>query len=293
MPSINHDGPIELIRQHPDLAVDLAHFAQGVSLPEKVSVTLGSADASNVVPDEFRADMVAILSDAATGEPDWLVIVEPQGRDEKTKKFSWPAYITNLRSAHQCPNTLLLVICWDETEAIKLRRPISMGHPGFTLVPIVISPGNFPGLTERTPWLTVLAGTIGVIDLETDDGCHQVLGAIRATAVGVANNRSLSAIILGVASDAARQKLEVMMRTTHEYDFFERVEAEREAELRERGAAQAKGEALLEVLEARHIQPSAEQRELVGSSTDLGELDTWFKRALTASSAAEVFGDQG
>src|SRR5262249_7343232 len=133
MPSINHDGPIELIRQHPDLAIDLAQFVPGVPLPEKVSATLGSADASNVVPDEFRADIVVMLSDIATGEPGRIVIIEPQGRDADTKRFSWPSYITNLRSAHKCPDTLLLVICWDETEAIKCRRPISMGHPGFSL----------------------------------------------------------------------------------------------------------------------------------------------------------------
>lgn len=286
MPSINHDGPIELIRRHPDLAVNLAHFAPGVSLPEKVSAALGSTDASNVVPDEFRADIVVVLNDVATGEPDRIVIIEPQGRESETKKFAWPSYITNLRSAHKCSSALLVVVCWDETEAIKCRKLIQTGHPGFALTPFVISPSNFPGLSERTPWLTVLAATIGVIDLETDDGCEQVLDAIHATESTTAVNRSLSAIIIAVASDAARQKMEAMMRTTpHKIDFFERTEAE----LR----AQGKSEALLKILKSRHIKLSDEQRELVGSCADPDQLDTWLDRALTTSSAAEIFGDQG
>ena len=286
MPSINHDGPIELIRQHPELAVELAQTVPGVPLPEKVSVTLGSADASNVIPDEFRADIVVTLFDAETGELARIVIIEPQGRDQKTKQFSWPSYVTNLRSANKCPDTLLLVICWDETEAVKCRKPIHTGHPGFTLAPVVLSPGSFPGFSEHTPWLTILAGTIGAVSLDTDLGRRQVLDAITDTHASTADIRSLSAIILGVASDAARQELEATMRTTpYRTDFFDRVEAE--------GAARAKREVLLKIIESRHIQPSEEQRELVGSCTDLGRLDTWLDRALTASSAAEIFGDQG
>lgn len=304
MPSINHDGPIELIRQHPDLAVELAQTMTGVPLPEKVSATLGSTDASNVVPDEFRADMVVMLSDVATGEPNRIVIIEPQGRESETKKFAWPSYITNLRSAHKCPSTLLLIICWDETEAIKCRKPIQTGHPGFDLAPIVISPGNFPSLTERTPWLTVLAGTIGVIDLETDHGCHQVLDAITATEASTPDIRTLSAIILGVASDAARQKLEAIMRTTpYSTDFWDRAEAEgmekgiekgieRGIERGiEEGAMRTERQHIAKVLDSRGIQLSDEHRDLLGSCTDLGQLQTWFSRALTASSAAEVFGD--
>ena len=43
---------------------------------------------------------------------------------------------------------------------------IPTGHPGFVLVPIVIGPRSTPGLDHASPWLTVLAGTIGAIDLE-------------------------------------------------------------------------------------------------------------------------------
>ncbi len=57
------------------------------------------------------------------------VIVEPQGRDDPTKKYSWPAYVTNLRKANQCPEAILIVVCWDEAEAEKCRVAINTGHP--------------------------------------------------------------------------------------------------------------------------------------------------------------------
>jgi hypothetical protein len=39
----------------------------------------------------FRpVDMVVVLSDQQTGKPILAVVIEPQGRDRKTKKVSWP-----------------------------------------------------------------------------------------------------------------------------------------------------------------------------------------------------------
>jgi hypothetical protein len=57
----------------------------------------------------------------------------------------------------------------------------------------------------------------------------------------------------------------------------------------EQGLARAKGEDLLKIMEARSLMPSEKQRAQVTSSTDLGQLDLWFDRALTADSADEVF----
>jgi hypothetical protein len=39
------------------------------------------------------------------------------------------------------------------------------------------------------------------------------------------------------------------------------------------------------------LAPSREQRELVTASADPAQLDRWFDRAITASTAAEVFAD--
>lgn len=137
----------------------------------------------------------------------------------------------------------------------------------------------------RTPLLTIFAATMGAISLDTDQGRRQVLDAIIATADSTAKFRDTLAIILGVASDAARHELEAMMGTAqYQTRLFDLAKAEE--------AARTKRENIFKVFESRGVQPTSEQHELVSSCTDLGQLDTWFDQALTASSTTEVFGGQ-
>jgi hypothetical protein len=295
MPSINHDGPIDVIRNNPDMAADLVRLVTPLLIPaqDSLRVDLGSTDASNVVPDEFKADMVTVVRDRATGQPLLLVVIEPQGRKDKEKRFSWPAYLANLRAAHECDSAVLIVICWDQAEAEKCREAIPMGHPGFILVPVVIGPRDGRDLNGASPWLSVLAGSMGGIDLATDAGRRTVLDAIRETHSSTPVTRTLTAIILGVApDDAARSALEALM-VTKEYknDFFDRAEALGEARGEARGKAAGKAEVLIKILDARAIGLTGEQRDLVVSCTDPGQLDAWVDRALAATSVDDVFKD--
>jgi predicted transposase YdaD len=102
----------------------------------------------------------------------------------------------------------------------------------------------------------------------------------------------VTAIILKLASDAARQILEAMMSTSeYEKTFVERIHEQGISEGEARGEAKGKAESVLRLLDARHLAPSAEQRQQVASCTDSALLDRWFDRAITASTAAEVFAD--
>jgi hypothetical protein len=284
MPSISHDGPIDVIRNNPDLTVDLVHrFTRLPVLAHRgrLRVELGSTDASNVVPDEFKADMVTVIRDEATNDPLLVVIIEPQGRADQAKQFSWPAYVANLRAAHKCRSAVLIVICWDVIEADKCRKDISMGHPGFTLRPIVIGPNDGLELAEAGPWETVLAGSMGAVDLATDAGRRAILDAIRDTRSDVPVTRTLSAIILGVApNEAARAALEALMQTKeYKNDFFDRAEAQGEAK------------ALVIVLKSRDMHLTAEQLDQVMSCTDSEKLELWVGRAAAATSVDDVFKD--
>jgi hypothetical protein len=88
MPSVTHEAPIELIRQHPDLAVELLRAMSDVDLPAEIAVSLGPTDLTEVVPVKFLADALVIVADKATGEPALVIVIEPQGRDDATKEFS-------------------------------------------------------------------------------------------------------------------------------------------------------------------------------------------------------------
>jgi hypothetical protein len=98
--------------------------------------------------------------------------------------------------------------------------------------------------------------------------------------------------ILATASDAARQTLEAMMSTTEwEDDFIESyVQIGIEQGL-EQGAANAKAQDVLKVMDARGLRPTEEQRAKITAIAGVAQLDLWFDRALTADTAADVFMD--
>jgi hypothetical protein len=289
MPSITHEGPLDLVRQHPEIALELIPGTAGVALPAQVAVSLAPTDMSAVVPVQYLADMVVLVSDQATGEPALAVIIEPQLRDSEAKRFSWPVYVVTARQINKCPAAVLIVLCPDPAEAEKCRQLIRTGHPGFDLAPIVIDSSGPPGRDGTAdPYLTVFAASMGGIDLESEAGARRVLDAIASTEVSDADRSRLMTIMLRLSSDAARQILEAMM-TTSEYEktLAERIHDQGMAE----GEAKGEAKALLRLLAARGLAPSEAQRNQVTSCTDAAQLDFWFDRAVTAGTAAEVFAD--
>jgi hypothetical protein len=61
-------------------------------------------------------------------------------------------------------------------------------------------------------------------------------------------------------------------------------------QLREEGRAEGRAESLLRIVDRRGIALSGEQRDRVLACADIDQLDRWFDRAITAATAAEIFG---
>jgi hypothetical protein len=57
------------------------------------------------------------------------------------------------------------------------------------------------------------------------------------------------------------------------------------------GAARTKTADILRILESRDLRLTRAQRELIESCQDLDQLDSWFGRALTATTVTAVFED--
>ena len=285
MPSITHEGPLDLVRQHPEIAVGLIQSTPGISLPRQAAAALAPTDMSAVVPVQYLADMVVLISDAATGRPALAVIIEPQLRDSETKRFSWPVYVTTARRLAGCPAAVLVVICPDPAEAAKCRQLIHTGHPGFDLAPIVIDSNAPPGRDGAGgPYLTLFAASMGGIDMASETGARTVLDAISNPEISEAERLRMTAIIMRLASDAARQFLEAMMKSSEYAKTF--VE-----EMRDLGIAEGEAKSVLKILDVRRLAPSEEQRQRVMSCTDVAQLELWLDRAITAATAAEVFAD--
>jgi hypothetical protein len=225
-----------------------------------------------------------------------VVIVEPQGRADADKQYSWPAYVTNVRRAAKCPRAVLVVICPDPAEAEKCRRAIPAGHPGFDLWPIVIDPLHAPSTEGATSWMVIFDACLGVVDIGTDSGARLVLSAVRDLGASAADRERLITLILEAAPAAARQHLEDLMTTTEwKSEFVENfVNVGRKEGLEEgiaQGVVRAKTGDILKTLGARNLEPTKEQRDKVNAATDLAQLERWFDRALTAATAAEVFAE--
>jgi hypothetical protein len=280
--TVTHEAPLELIRQHPALAVDLLKAFTGLTVSDQADIRLGPNSLNSIVPAEFTADAVVVVSDPGTGGPQIVIVVEPQGRDDATKRYSWPAYLANVRSATKCPTAVLIVVCPDPGEAQKCRQVITMGHPGWDLWPIVIDPKHAPA-DDDDPYMTLFLACLPALDMAQEVHARRVLDAIRHTGASHADRMILEAIILKRASAAARPILEALMAIEWKDDFIERYV--------DQGAVEVKITDILKVLGARDLRPTKKQLGRVAACTDLATLNLWFDRSLTAATATEVFKD--
>src|ERR1700761_8493761 len=91
--TVTHEAPLELIRQHPALAVDLLRAFTGLTVSDQADIRLGPNSLNAIVPAEFTADAVVVVADPDTGDPQVVIVIEPQGRDDHTKRYAWPSYL--------------------------------------------------------------------------------------------------------------------------------------------------------------------------------------------------------
>ncbi|HEY0190818.1 MAG TPA: hypothetical protein VGC42_06815 [Kofleriaceae bacterium] len=146
MPSFDHEILVQLFRNAPRLATELLRICTRTTL-DAATAHLGSIDLSQIAPTAYHADVVVLLRD----DPGRIVtgiIIEVQLQIDRNKLRSWPAYVANLRSDHNCP-AILLVIAPDPRVATWAKQSIDLGHPGFQLTPIVLSYDDIPYIYDR------------------------------------------------------------------------------------------------------------------------------------------------
>jgi len=250
--TITHEAPLELIRQHADLAVELVRALTGLLTTRDVTARPGPTSLNAVIPAEFTADAVVIVSDKESGEPVLVVIVETQGRDDRTKAYSWPAYLANVREAVQCPSAILFLACLpalDMETADGARRVLA------AIRDTQASHANRKRLAT-------------IIMKRASDAARQILEDLM-TNVEWKDDFIESYVQIGV-------------------DQGVQIGEERGVQ---RGAAATKAADILTVLDVRGLKPTKAQRGKVTADAGLPQLDIWFQRALTAETAADVFKD--
>jgi hypothetical protein len=142
-----------------ELVRELLALCAGIELTG-ATFESASIDLTQVKPTTYLADRVTRVRDE-TGAITAAIVIEIQRTCDGGKRWSWPVYVATLREREQCPVTLL-VIATEDSVARWARRPIELGHPGFTLSPIVVGPSSIPPMLDlerarASPALTMMS----------------------------------------------------------------------------------------------------------------------------------------
>jgi hypothetical protein len=287
MPSLLHEGIIALVREKPELAADLVRELLHVPVPAFTEARLAEASLNDLVPTEYHADAVVLLLDAT---PVFGIIVEAQLDVDAHKAFTWPMYAVSARARYRCP-FVVLVVTPDSRTARWAAEPIDLGA-GNAWTALVVGPEGIPVITDpavaaREPHLAVLSVMAHGRGLDV----ATAVAVAAAAALGVTTlpepMRMLCfALIESSLGDAARKSFEMLPQGQRFFSEFQRRSfTQGEA----KGKAEGKGEALILVLERRgFVVPTAKRDEILASS-DLGLLEGWLARAISAATIEDVF----
>ena len=283
MPSTAHEALVELFRNRPALAAELLATSLGVTVPCFERARLDSGDLTDLAPTEYRADAVVVLT--RQDLPVLAVVIEVQLARDQRKRRSWPVYLTTLHARLRCP-AILLVLCAAADTAAWCRAPIAIGHPGWVLRPLALGPDTVPVVTDveeasRAPELVVLSAMAHGGHPDRDKVFDALLTALRT--IDEDHATLYYDVVLAALPEAARHHLEALMTArTYEYqsDFARKYFYS--------GRAQGESEALLTVLAAREIDVPENARTRITACTDTEEINTWIRRAATASTIHDV-----
>jgi hypothetical protein len=290
-PSSLHEVLVDLFRSQPLLAVELLSEPFQFQIPAHQRVECSANELNKVVPAEFRADAVVVLRDKQNN-PVLGVIVEVQLHPSKHKQWAWPFYLISLRTRLKCP-VVLLVISPSPAMARWCARPIHIGHPNWTLTPLVLGPDRVPVVTDpdlarQHPELTMLSA-IAHSDHPLRD---QILRSLLAALDSDDHDRAAryTDLVLTALPAAARAHLEDLMATgTYEYksDFARRYYHQGQTE----GRAEGEVRALLAILNTRGIPVPEDARTRITGCTDFDQIEAWIRRAITVTTIQDLFAD--
>lgn len=296
MPSMLHEALVELFHRDPALAPELLAGPLRVELPVWQRARLDSADLTDRNPAEGRADTVIALTAAGTTVAG--LMVEVQLSRDPQKRRSWPACVANLHR-RLGRDAILLVVSPRQSIAAWCAKPIKLGHPGYVFTPLVLSPDQVPLVgdpdqAQRHPELAVLSAMAHGAGPQQERALRALLDGLRA--VDPDHVSLYTDVVMAVLPQAARRCLEALMNlATYEpiSPYFRRLSRKARAEGlqegRQEGRAEGEATAVLEVLAARGITVPAEARDRITTCTDLRQLKTWIRRAVTATSVDDLF----
>jgi hypothetical protein len=147
MPTLEHNGLVEMFRENPSLAPHFLATLFHLDVPSYASVAVVESSLDQLIPVEFRADLVLELR-GADGGLVLAIILEVQRDKDLDKKFSWPVYVAAVWAKKRCPS-IVLVVAPDNDVAAWAAESIDLGLGFSTVRPLVLGPKIVPEVTDR------------------------------------------------------------------------------------------------------------------------------------------------
>ena len=292
MPTLEHNGFVDMFRENPSLAPHFLEMLFHERVPAYASVAVVESSLDQLVPVEFRADLVLELRDA-DGRLVLAIVLEVQRSEDPDKKYSLPVYVTVVRAKKRCP-TIVLVVAPDADVAAWAAEKIDLGLGRGSIEPLVLGPAIVPEVTEpavaeRETELAILSA---VAHGNGPNGLAVVLAALGSLE---RFDREHAAAYFEIVYNALKEP----MRRALEVAYMERQTETTKATfppfaqaLIDRGAREGelkgKRDVLFRLLAHAGITVSEGERARVEACTELDTLDRWIDNAIGAKTAADV-----
>ncbi|QVQ50255.1 hypothetical protein J4H86_14985 [Spiractinospora alimapuensis] len=297
MPTLEHEYVLHLCRNRPEMVVELLRECFGADFPADAPVKLDCGDFGEPEVHERRSDTALLVQvdDAGTSHG---LIVESQRAFVEQKYRRWGVYSSTMADRYDC-KVDVVVFCPDQNIADRYDVPYHLGNR-YVMHVYVIGPDRVPVIDEpaRAAQSPELGGLSAVAH-------GQRGGVIDALLTGLADidpdrAQSYTEILLALLRPADRTYVEDAVAVgTFEYqsEFTQRLEAKGEARGEARGEAKGKAkgkaegraESVLSVLDAREVAVDDATRDRVLAVTDDDQLDALVRRAITVTSADQLF----
>jgi hypothetical protein len=299
MPTLEHNVLVEMFRENPELAPRFLVTLFHLEIPPHASVAVVESSLDQLIPVEFRADLVLELRDA-NGQLVLAIVLEAQRDKDPDKKFSWPVYLTVVRAKKRC-GTVVLVVAPDADVAAWSAENIDLGLGFGNVKPLVLGPAVVPEITD--PAEAAKATELAVLSAVAHGNGPNGLAVFRAALVALERlDREHAAVYFQIIwkglREPMRQAMEVVaMEQQIEGEalfppFIQRLidrgklEGIREGELN--GELNGKRDTLLRLLARAGIALTESESARIQACSDIATLDRWIDNVLGAKTATEV-----
>jgi hypothetical protein len=286
MPSSWHDSVTAIFTEHPELAFEIAASLTGARVPEGVPVRIQAPNFNDRLSTDFHADAVIVAGTAR--DPVRAVIVEAQKRTLSDKPPQWARYAAQLWTFLRCPVDVL-VICPDAKSAFYYARPFPTSLPGYTHRPIVLRSSAVPAITSAAdaaarPAMAALSVAY--------HGANQAVSEAFVDSLRLLSRDhawKYHEYAYNMAPLAVQRILEHLMKS-ETWPVYSPFAKETFGRGMTEGRREVGANAVLTVLDARNLDVTDAERERIAGCTDLRQLETWVRRAVTVEKTSDLFG---